>query len=72
MRAVAIFGWLVIVGAFLVWQGIGLVRGSDWPTMSDFFRSFMTIPGGRAVMFALWLWLGWHLFLRGWTSFLRS
>jgi Family of unknown function (DUF6186) len=72
MRAVAIVGWLGIVGAFLVWQGIGLVRGPEWPTMSDFFRAFMAVPLGRFLVFGLWLWLGWHLFLRGWDFFLRG
>jgi hypothetical protein len=72
MRAIAVVGWLGIVGALLVWQGIGLVRGPEWPTLSDFFRSFMTVPLGRFLLFALWLWLGWHLFIRGWSFFLRS
>jgi hypothetical protein len=27
---------------------------------------------GRAILFGLWLWLGWHVFIRGWTFFLRS
>lgn len=72
MRTIAIVGWLVIVGAFLVWQGIGLVHGPEWPTMSDFFRSFMSVPLGRFLVFGLWLWLGWHLFIRGWDFFLRG
>ena len=72
MRAIAVVGWLGIVGALLVWQGIGLVRGPEWPTLSDFFRSFMTVPLGRFLLFGLWLWLGWHLFIRGWSFFLRS
>ena len=46
MRAIAIIGWLGIIGAPLVWQGIGLVRGPEWPTLSDFFRAFMTTPAG--------------------------
>jgi len=71
MRAVAIAGWLVIIGALLIWQGFGLLRGPEWPTLSDFFRSFMTVPLGRFVLFGLWLWLGWHLFIRGWSFFLR-
>ena len=66
MRAIAVTGWLVIVGALLLWQGIGLVRGPEWPTMSDFFRAFMRRPPGRFVLFGVWLWLGWHLFVRGW------
>jgi hypothetical protein len=72
MRGVAVVGWLGIVGVLLVWQGIGLVRGPEWPTLSDFFRSFMTVPFGRFLVFGLWLWLGWHLFIRGWAFFLRS
>jgi hypothetical protein len=56
------------VVALLVWQGIGLVHGPEWPTLSDFFRSFMTVPLGRFILFGLWLWLGWHLFIRGWPS----
>jgi hypothetical protein len=40
MRAIAVVGRLGIVGSFLAWQGLGLVRGPEWPTMSDFFRSF--------------------------------
>ena len=72
MRAIAVVSWLGIVGALLVWQGIGLVRGPEWPTLSDFFRSFMTVPLGRFVLFGLWLWLGWHLFIRGWSFFLRG
>jgi hypothetical protein len=72
MRAIAVVGWLGIVGALLVWQGIGLVRGPERPTQSDFFRTFMTVPLGRFLLFGLWLWLGWHLFIRGWSFFLRS
>jgi hypothetical protein len=72
MSLVAVVGWLLIVGVMLVWQGLGLVRGPDWPTLSDFFRAFMGVPLGRFVLFGLWLWLGWHLFARGWSFFPRS
>jgi hypothetical protein len=72
MRVIAVVGWLVIVGALLVWQGLGLLRGPAWPTMSDFFRAFMSTAPGRYLLFGLWLWLGWHLFIRGWSFFLRS
>ena len=27
---------------------------------------------GRLVLFGLWLWVGWHLFIRGWNFFLRG
>lgn len=72
MRAVALVGWLVIVGALLAWQGLSLVNGPEWPTLSSMFRDFMRPVAGRFVLFGLWLWLGWHLFVRGWGFFLRS
>jgi hypothetical protein len=40
--------------------------------MSDIFRGGDAPGLGRALLFGLWLWLGWHLFLRGWTFFLRA
>lgn len=64
MRAIAVAGWLVIVGALLAWQGLGLARGPEWPTMSDFLRAFMGPLLGRAIVFGVWLWIGWHLFVR--------
>ena len=72
IRSVALVGWLVIVALLLAWQGIGLVRGPDWPTLSDLLRSLMRPVLGRALLFGLWLWLGWHLFIRGWGFLLRS
>lgn len=65
MRAVAIVGWIVIVGLLLLWQGFALVRAPEWPTISQLFRDFMALPVGRPILFGLWLWLGWHLFARG-------
>jgi len=38
MRPIAIVGWLSILGALLGWQGLGLVRGPEWRTLSDFLR----------------------------------
>jgi Family of unknown function (DUF6186) len=67
VRLIAIVGWLLIVGVLLIWQGIGLVRGDEWPTLTDFFRAFMRPALGRVVLFGLWLWLGWHLFVRDWS-----
>jgi hypothetical protein len=32
----------------------------------------MRYPVGRWAVFALWLWFGWHLFVRGWHFFLRA
>lgn len=72
MRAVAVAGWIVIFGVLFLWQGFGLAWGPPWPTLSDMFRAFMRPVLGRWVLFGLWLWLGWHLFIRGWEFFMRG
>ena len=72
MRTVGIVGWVIIVAAFLVWQGFALVYTPTWPTMSEIFRSAMRPLLGRSIVYAVWLWIGWHLFVRGWSFFLRS
>jgi hypothetical protein len=72
MRMVALVGWVVIVGALLVWQALALANGPAWPTLSDLFRAFERPLAGRLILFAAWLWLGWHLFIRGWQLFPRG
>jgi hypothetical protein len=32
----------------------------------------MRYPVGRWALFALWLWVGWHIFIRGWHFLLRA
>jgi hypothetical protein len=52
MRPIAIVGWLSIIGALLARQGLGLVRGPEWPTLSDFLRESSPPPSpmrGRAL-----------------------
>jgi hypothetical protein len=72
MHAVAVAGWIVIVGLLLGWQGLALANAPEWPTLSEIFRTFMRPAAGRALLFGVWLWLGWHLFIRGWRFFLRG
>ncbi len=70
---VAFIGWTVLIAALLVWEGIGLVAPHDgWPTFSDMFNTITRHAGGRWLLFAVWLWLGFHLFVRGWKFFLRG
>ena len=54
------------------YQALMLAHGPPWPSMSSMLRAFMRPVGGRVVLFGLWLWIGWHLFIRGWTFFLRG
>jgi hypothetical protein len=55
-----------------VWQGLALVYTPTWPTMSEIFRTAMRPLLGRSIVFGVWLWIGWHLFVRGWSFLLRS
>ena len=66
-------GWAVIIAALLSWEGLGLATDAGgWPTLSHLVKSFTRPLAGRWILFAIWLWLGWHLFVRGWTFFLRD
>src|SRR5256885_4346750 len=72
VRVIGLIGWAVIFGAFLVWEGLGLTVGHQWPTLSHMLRAVTRPLPGRLVLFGLWLWVGWHLFIRGWDFFLRG
>jgi hypothetical protein len=65
--------WAFLFAAMLVVEGLGLtLRGHEWPTVSDLFRTATRPVIGRWIFFALWLWVGWHFFIRGWEFFLRG
>jgi hypothetical protein len=73
LRLTGLIGWGLILGALLAWEGLGLVFGQErWPTISDMVRTVSRSVPGRWTLFALWLWLGWHFFYRGWKLFLRT
>ncbi len=71
MRTTAVVGWILIFAALFTWQAIGLLHGPPWPTMSDMLRAAMRPVLGRWLLFGLWLWIGWHVFVRGWEPFSR-
>jgi Family of unknown function (DUF6186) len=57
--------WAVVIAAFLGYQGFCLVSDDDrWPSITEILRDVIRYPVGRWVLFGLWLWLGWHLFVR--------
>ena len=65
--------WAVLFALILVVEALGLtLRGHQWPTISDIFRVALRPEWSRWLLFALWLWAGWHFFIRGWTFFLRG
>jgi Family of unknown function (DUF6186) len=64
--------WVVLFGALFAWEGLALSHISGVPTLSDAFRVIMRYPFARWALFALWLWFGWHIFIRGWHFLLRA
>ncbi len=65
--------WAVLFGLLLAYQGVGLVREDDrWPALSEVVATVTRYPLGRWVLFGVWLWFGWHLFVRGWQFLLRE
>jgi hypothetical protein len=69
---VPLVGYAVIVGALFAWQAVGLLRpGDDWPTLSELLHKVTRTAPGRWILFAAWLWVGWHVFVRGWRFLLR-
>jgi Family of unknown function (DUF6186) len=71
-RTIGSIGWIAILTAFVAWEALGLFVGHGWPTLSRVTRDVTRSPVGRWVLFGAWLWLGWHLFIRGWQFFLRG
>ena len=54
MDGLFITGWLVIIAAWLLWEGIGIRSGSDrYPSFTDLVRKF--IPRGVLVGFLAWM-----------------
>src|SRR5881409_1509996 len=71
-RAIGVAAWVLVLGAFLACEGLGLSLGRGWPTLSRILRTATRTAPGRWVLFGVWLWVGWHLFVRGWHFFLRG
>ncbi len=70
---IGVAGWAILVGLLLAWEGLAVtLRVPGWPSLSDMMRVIVRPVVGRWLLFAVWLWLGWHLFMRGWTFFLAG
>ncbi len=64
--------WVVLIGALFVWEALALAGVTGVPALGSVFRAIMRNPVGRWALFALWLWTGWHFFIRGWHFLLRA
>jgi hypothetical protein len=64
--------WAALFGAVFAWESLALAGVTSVPALSDVFRVIMRYQLGRWALFALWLWTGWHFFIRGWHFLLRA
>lgn len=70
---IGVAGWAVLVGLLLAWEGLSIALDRPgWPSSSDMLRAVSRPVVGRWLLFGAWLWLGWHLFMRGWSFFLAG
>ena len=63
-RHVATAGYVVLVSAMVILQ-VSAVLGGRFPTLGSTLRLVTAGRTGRLIVLAAWLWLGWHLFVRG-------
>lgn len=63
-RPVTLVGYAVLVLVIVAYQLVGVVRRRS-PTLGEVLEPVRRRVAGRIVLLAGWLWLGWHLFVRG-------
>jgi Family of unknown function (DUF6186) len=63
-RAVTIVGFVVVIAGLVTLEILGRRKIGRIPTLGEWLGFVMRRRGGRAVILAGWLWLGWHYFAR--------
>ena len=62
-------GWSVLLAGLLLWELGGLLFG--YPRIGDVISRITRWRWAAYLLFGLWMWVGWHFFIRGWHFFLR-
>lgn len=63
-RAVTLWGFVVLAATAVIYQVLG-IAGRQSPTLGQAVATLLLTRFGRPALLAAWLWLGWHLFVRG-------
>ncbi len=63
-RSVTVAGYAVLVVVMAIYQLLALA-GRRLLTLGQTLRPLKRSPLGRLVLAAGWMWIGWHLFVRG-------
>ncbi len=56
--------WLAVAGALAFCEVAARRLKRGWPTAAQLLDRALSHIGGRLVLVAAWLWLGWHVFAR--------
>ncbi len=62
-RTVTLWGYAVLAVAIVAYQVAGLVLGRT-ATLAQALRRVTRFRAGRYLLIAVWLWAGWHTFVR--------
>jgi hypothetical protein len=63
-RNLTLAGYALLAAAGLAYELAGHLRGRT-PTLARAVLVLTRRPASRALVLTGWLWLGWHLFVRG-------
>ena len=63
-RTVTLWGYALLAVASLAYQAAGLLLGQS-ATLGEVLTAVTRRRAGRVLLLAVWLWLGWHTFVRG-------
>jgi hypothetical protein len=63
-RSVTLVGYALLGSAMLAYQTLGLLLRRT-ATLGQALARLRKSRAGRPFLLAAWLWLGWHLFVRG-------
>lgn len=63
-RTVTLAGFAVLAAAMFAYELLGLTRRTS-ATLGQAVTWLLGTRYGRPLLLVAWLWLGWHLFVRG-------
>jgi hypothetical protein len=63
-RTITISGYVMLAAAMVTYQTLGLIR-RETATLGQAVATLTRSSVGRSFILTVWLWLGWHAFVRG-------
>jgi hypothetical protein len=62
-RTITVSGYVILAAAMVTYQTLGLVR-RETATLGQAVATLIRSRAGRSFILTVWLWLGWHAFVR--------